>query len=836
MDTETLEIPPKTEKSLPENTNPEPSSPPPVSFARKEKKKIIWSGVVLLLLLGAGLLFSKRNTKQTHSITVDGKVIELPISIPESLVPSQIRTATEADINYKINYSFAPYALKNTGFKPSIPDQAPTAVTLTNLGSFEKASKVPFSESQKQALDSDNFFVAVNRDKFWNDDLDLNVFGSNRTDDWTTLYGKIGGGAITERAQENSVFVSSDFLLHIYHRLLEKEFEYVENKKFYPTLSEMTDALFAEAASTYSTLTDPATKASYERILTFFAAPKAILDAAAPEKEATSMVDQKSDTDTAILAKLDMLKPLMSDSAYTKAKEELQLILKAEGLQASPLFDTYWSAAGLSNPQDYSQFTPRSHYTKNSILRSYFRAMMWYGRGNFPITSPELTRDALTISAMTKGTGQLKNWEAIYIPTTFLVGQSEDLEITDYLTAAGEPQAKEITPVLATKVQEAMKSYKSPHIQSSAFAGDAVTAMTKEELVAATKGWRFMGQRFTPDAFIFSTLTQGDEKPDPETGQRLPSTTTGLMVFSALGTKTADPLVNQWITANAPDSDKVIAKNLTKLKTQFAQIPEDIWTQNIYWGWLYTLRSLDTSGMDLSGYPRFVKNEQWNLKNLQTGLGSWTELKHDTLLYAKQSYAELGGGGEAVTPPPVPKGYVEPNIAFLDRLIALTKMTTEGLASRNLLDGVFIDRNDEFLKDLVFFKDIAVKELQNEKISDDDFETLRTTPKYMNALLDALPGEEIHERDARSALIADVHTDVPGAKILYEADGIPNYIYVAVRDQNGTRLTKGLVYNYYEFAAPLEHRLTDQDWWIQNYTTDKSKLPENPAWTQTLVK
>jgi len=38
-------------------------------------------------------------------------------------------------------------------------------------------------------------------------------------------------------------------------------------------------------------------------------------------------------------------------------------------------------------------------------------------------------------------------------------------------------------------------------------------------------------------------------------------------------------------------------------------------------------------------------------KQLNTVLGSWSELKHDTILYAKQVYAELGGG----PPPPPPE-------------------------------------------------------------------------------------------------------------------------------------------------------------------------------------
>jgi len=733
---------------------------------------------------------------------------------------------------YKINFDFAKYNIVNTTFKPSLPDYSISLTDIYNIGNFEQTSKVPFSDAQKSAMTSTNFFIVPNNDKFYADDPEG---GANRSDDWTGLYSTIGGGSIFERAPEDSVFVTSDFLLHVYHRLLEKEFENIENKNLYPALKEITDKVLAQAIQDYSKQTDADSKASFERIIAFFVVPKTILDSAYSELSSDNTADQKIDTNENILKNLEDLKPTIPATSYQNAKAELTLILDAKTIAPSPLFDQFLSSEGLQMPQDYTQFTPRSHYTKNSVLRSYFRAMMWYGRNDFVISSSELTRDALNISILMSDTGELKNWEDIYIPTSFLVGKSDDLGIYDYNTELQKTGVTSVNSDTIAKVQADMESYQGPQIQSSAFTGNGVFGNTKNELLDKTKGFRFMGQRFTPDAFIFSSLTQGDELPDPVTKQSLPSSTTALMVMSILGNKTADSLVQNWITSNAPASDKILNKNISTLQDQFSKIPDDVWTQNIYWGWLYTIKSLYTGSIDKTGYPMFMKNEDWNTKSLLASLGSWTELKHDTLLYAKQSYSEKGGGGDQ-TPPPVPKGYVEPNIPFLDRLIALVSMTNDGLNSRKLLDPVFVGRNQNFLKTLNFFKGISVKELQNEKISDDDFETLRTAAGYLNNILDALPGEELQEKDARSALIADVQTDVKKGQILYEADGIPNYIYVVVKDQNGTRLTKGLVFNYYEFTAPIGQRLNDQSWWTLNYTQDKSKLPSPPDWSKSLVK
>lgn len=742
--------------------------------------------------------------------------------------------ASTNNLTFGVGINFANYDLQTTPIKPSLPEYKISLSNVYNLSDFEKANNTSFSQLQKTTLTSSNFFITKNNDKFWNDNPDDPV-GGDRTDDWTTLYQKIDGGAIWNRAPQNSVFVSTDFLAHAYHRLLEKEFEYIENKKMFPLLKNITDTLFSAAVSEYQKQTDPDNKNSFSRVIAYFAIPKVILDSSIAEVSADSTADQTLDTDETILKNLDSLKSSIPSDIYDKTLTELKLILSHQNIDVSPIFGEFMSNEDMVQRQDYTQFTPRSHYNKNSALRSYFRAMMWYGRTNLLLSSPELTRDALNISLLIKDNNQTQNWENIYIPTAFLVGKSDDLGFKEYNSAMEKTDSQSVTVDSITKIQDELKNYSDPTIQSSVIQGTGVFNSTKEELTKSTKGFRFMGQRFTPDAFIFSSLTQGDEQKDPETNQKLPSKATGLEVMSILGSKTADSLTQNWIKTNAPDSNKVLDKNIGILKNTFSNLDQKIWTQNIYWGWLYTLKSLFTEDSSKTGYPMFMKNTAWNNKSLQTSLGSWTELKHDTLLYAKQSYAEMGAGGSDELPA-VPKGYVEPNITFLDRLIALEKMTYEGLNSRGLMDDNMVSRNENFIKALNFFKDIAVKELQNETISDDDFETLRTYPGNLSYLFSNFGSDQFLEKDARSALIADVHTDTIDSQILYEANGIPNYIYVAVKDANGTRLTKGLVYNYFEFTNPIGSRLNDETWQSKNYTTNQSELPQKPDWINSLIK
>jgi hypothetical protein len=143
-----------------------------------------------------------------------------------------------------------------------------------------------------------------------------------------------------------------------------------------------------------------------------------------------------------------------------------------------------------------------------------------------------------------------------------------------------------------------------------------------------------------------------------------------------------------------------------------------------------------------------------------------------------------------------------------------------------------------FIKNLNFFKSIAEKELANQVISDDDYETLRTTIRRdFPDIVWVGMGEQMTEKDARAGIIADIHTDGKTGQVLYEATGIPSIIYVAVKDKGGTRLTRGVVYSYYEFAGPLQNRYSDDEWQGTLYDGKNTMtIPSKPDWSAGLTK
>jgi hypothetical protein len=136
----------------------------------------------------------------------------------------------------------------------------------------------------------------------------------------------------------------------------------------------------------------------------------------------------------------------------------------------------------------------------------------------------------------------------------------------------------------------------------------------------------------------------------------------GLDVMAAMGSDRAYAILDELgetAYANYPEQ-------MEKMQTWTDGLTTDEWTETLYTTWLYTFEPLLAEPGE--GYPQFMQSEAWLDKQLNTSLGSWAELKHDTILYAKQVYAELGGGG-GINPLPLPKarGYVEPVPEFFAR-------------------------------------------------------------------------------------------------------------------------------------------------------------------------
>jgi hypothetical protein len=228
------------------------------------------------------------------------------------------------------------------------------------------------------------------------------------------------------------------------------------------------------------------------------------------------------------------------------------------------------------------------------------------------------------------------------------------------------------------------------------------------------------------------------------------------------------------------------------------------------------------------GYPYFMQSEAWVDKQLSTALGSWAELRHDTILYAKQSYT-----WELTSLPPVVRGYVEPVPALYARLASLCEMMMTGLDSRDLL-STLIENKLQYLKDfLLDLQTISIKELEGTALSEEEYRLIEDSGDRLGNIV-ALPTDDflVSDADDDMAVIADVHTDPNEGEVLEEGVGRPMVILVAVQIEGQVVLTRGAVFSYYEFTWPMDDRLTDESW--QDMIA-QGETPPLPTWTDSFV-
>jgi len=272
-------------------------------------------------------------------------------------------------------------------------------------------------------------------------------------------------------------------------------------------------------------------------------------------------------------------------------------------------------------------------------------------------------------------------------------------------------------------------------------------------------------------------------------------------------------------------------QRLAELRKQFGEVSVKDWNRNLYWSWLYALKGLiEPAGGQ--GWPTFMTTDAWLDKQLNAALGSWSSLRHDTILYAKQSYTpeitEAMPGPP--TPPPQPVvGYVEPTPEFYARLVALTRMSSKGLKDLKVLNPETEARLTSLEQLLVRLQALAEKELMNQKLTDDDYEFI----KYFGESLSSIVAGA-SEKAQMTTLVADVHTDQNTKNVLEEATGYLRFILVAYKLPQGHLLVgAGPAFSYYEFKHPMSDRLTDEKWRELLSAKDAPALPD---WTKTFTQ
>jgi hypothetical protein len=540
---------------------------------------------------------------------------------------------------------------------------------------------------------------------------------------------------------------------------------------------------------------------------------------------------------------------------------------------------------GTNRWVDFSQFQVRGHYETSQRLQQYFRAMTWCGQIDFRFTGS--TNDnslrelsgAVAMHLLLKNSGQFSNWKQMDDIVQMFVGVPDSLnfaQLSDLMTAAGVASPANLpnqAALLNLQSNLLTGQLGVQQVQSGYF----FSPLTRQQ-IKLPRSFTVLGQRFVPDAWamgkcVFDQIIW-DEDGVPsfhdKVMRRVPSALD--IAFSVLGNDQPVPDIASRI-ANANGvlwrDGYPYQHNLAAARRVMDLQDSAVWTNNIYYCLLGCLRELSapTTGPE---YPDALRTRAWGMKTLNTQLASWTELRHDTVLYVKQPYT-----GEIMCS--YPDGFIEPRVSFWERMRDMALRTRDLVATlpktgdfvfepnqpgdisfTNSIGTIYTNRIqflENFAARMSTLRDISVKELNRQALSSDEVSFIQSLIEdpdlygngirnfsgwypalcYSNAR--AAYGGWYSSSDIWDALVTDVHTDPPEPLvgdpgcILHEGVGAVQLLMVAVNWGPGdAAVYAGPVMSHYEFELGPTTRDTDSQW---KSDLRAGNAPPTPDWTRS---
>lgn len=585
-------------------------------------------------------------------------------------------------------------------------------------------------------------------------------------------------------------FITPDLYLQALHMYFGYLLKSLEGGQFIPALSHTIEALHRESFQMAEQATDMEVKDAAEYNATFFA----------------------------IAGKL------LTDTTFTvpEAYREDYIAETKKAMACGDEFSSYLGYTDVYFP--YSLFRPRGHYTRKESSQRYFRAMMWLQTASFcRQDSVALRKAALMATAFNRIPKEVqKECRGVYNTLSFLMGQPDNLSILEMADKLKSMGITDIRRTVNPNVLADLDTWLIDRFKTRNRIAPKIQISCADKI-------NFMPQRYMPDSEVLGTMT--DVTPDSE--RAFPK---GLDIMAAMGSDYATTLLDSVYREHEAWAE--YGKNAQRMRNLLTDTID--WSGTMYNKWMQLLSTLQQTDKQT---PDLLRTDAWQRKSLNTALASWTELKHDAILYAEQPMAaECGGGGEL--PDPIVVGYVEPNLPFWTQLKDLLVYTNKLLADNGLLTVDLQERAATLEEKVDFCIEVVRKELRGETLTEEEYMDIAKmgssmewfTLSVIDPDLKFLMWDDLQGPDRNIAIVADVYTrNVDGCTkngVLHEATGLANEIYVPVRIGRNIFITRGATFSYYEFVRPLGERLTDEEW--QQMLRD-NQAPAIPLWMQPLM-
>ncbi|MBI2571326.1 MAG: DUF3160 domain-containing protein [Candidatus Schekmanbacteria bacterium] len=505
---------------------------------------------------------------------------------------------------------------------------------------------------------------------------------------------------------------------------------------------------------------------------------------------------------------------------------------------------------------DFSQFQPRGHYTKSARLRAYFRAFSWLSRLDLRIVESNLygklgvNRSALAAARSVLdllGPDEMAVWSRIDRILETVAGAADSMgpkELSEMLEmleqeGAGDALAVADDRLLALVLQGGYGAQRiAGHVLA---AGPGVTHLP------LARSFALLGNRYGVDSHALSYGANGGEGAGL-TDRPIPSPLD--VAFGVLGNNYAARLL-----ASDLETHRWLPAVLDRVRALSAEETAATWGGNMYHLWLRMLTGLSAdSGMggpDGVKLPTPLNTESWYRILLSTQLSAWAGLRHDTVLYTKESYGGLGITCE------FPDAFVDPYPSFFRAMKAYAE---RGVALARLLPA---EGDEDALGSRVrgYYEGVARVAGQLGEIAEAELRGARISPAHLRFINEAVAVkrenigcEELvtavdgwygslyfRSLDAleQDPIIAAVHTQVGGkesgsaGRILHVADGAPRQLVIVVRrPQGGPVAFVGFIPSYYEGTTSDYRRITDEEW---STRVGRSAEVVEPGWMSDVV-
>jgi uncharacterized protein DUF3160 len=510
----------------------------------------------------------------------------------------------------------------------------------------------------------------------------------------------------------------------------------------------------------------------------------------------------------------------------------------ASGEQTVTLF-------GVRRDEDFSQFTPRGHYIDSPVLTRYFRAMMWLGRTDFRMLETQPDGGQVFRRRQLEGALALRDLvDAELLPSfsriddtvTAFVGEHDYMQLHELDDLLGDLGVSDPAGLAALSDQAVAAKIAGGGYGAQRISSHIMINGMEIGTLPLSASFAFLGQRYVLDSHVFSNVVF-DRAGHGSVLRMMPSPFD--VAFAALGN-------NQALELLAPELARyAYAPDLGAMRVLADEHPPEFWQANLYNHWLGSLRTLAPNAApsdESPGLPPVAKSALWGKRLLSAELASWAELRHDTILYAKQSYT----GGNTCE---FPNAYVDPYPQFYAKLgeyaafgQALADELGKGPRGAEVVGA--IRRHFTVLGDVSG----RLKEMAEHELTGAPF-----TAEMMTFINDAVTVQPVCGGDyvdhpgwygqlffgdglEFDPTIADVHTQPtdeagnPVGRVLHVGTGPARMMLVVADGCSGPRAYVGLASSYFEKTTDNFQRLTDPKWAAGVYKE------ANPPWLSGVVE